>query len=114
MMPAQKVVYTMPETTISFRSFSSHSVGIEAIACYCRGSGEGVTIHWTGPLQWITGLTFYPQNGTNKPQLSPLLVSACMCINGLFLQASPSNSLKQSGLGLSYFFSKKPVAKGDN
>ena len=40
-MPAQKVAYTMPETTISFCVFSSLSVDIQAITCYCRGSGDG-------------------------------------------------------------------------
>ena len=40
-MPAQKVAYTMPETSISFGAFSSLSVGIQAIACYHRGSGDG-------------------------------------------------------------------------
>ena len=35
-MPAQKVAFTMPDTTISFGSFSSHSAGIQAIACYRR------------------------------------------------------------------------------
>ena len=41
MMPAQKVAYTMPETTISFCSFSNHSAGIQDITCYCRGLGNG-------------------------------------------------------------------------
>ena len=40
-MPAQKVAYTMPETKISFCSFSSLSAGIQAIACCRRGSGGG-------------------------------------------------------------------------
>ena len=28
--------------------------------------------HWTGPglLDWTTGLTFDPQNGTNRPHLA--------------------------------------------
>jgi hypothetical protein len=25
----------------------------------------GVSIHWTEPLDWTTGLTFDPKNGTN-------------------------------------------------
>ena len=37
----QKIAYTMPKTTMRFCSFSSHSAGIQAIACYRRGSGDG-------------------------------------------------------------------------
>ena len=40
MMSAQKVAYTKPKKTISFYSILSHSAGIQAIACYRRGSGD--------------------------------------------------------------------------
>ena len=39
-VPAQKVAHTMPKTTKSFCSFSSHSADIQAITCCCRGSGD--------------------------------------------------------------------------
>jgi hypothetical protein len=39
-MPAQKVAYSMPENKIGFRAFVSLSTGIQASACYRRGSGD--------------------------------------------------------------------------